>query len=79
MHFLTQMGRKPWNISMFHYRNHGSDYGRVLIGLQVPQDERRKFGCFSSRWATTTARRPPIPRTACSCGEGSVGATADAA
>ncbi|CAI8005869.1 L-threonine dehydratase biosynthetic IlvA, partial [Geodia barretti] len=46
MHFLTQMGRKPWNISMFHYRNHGSDYGRVLIGLQVPQDERGKFRLF---------------------------------
>ena len=46
MHFLTQMGRKPWNISMFHYRNHGSDYGRVLIGLQVPQDERGDFQSF---------------------------------
>ncbi len=46
MHFLTQMGRKPWNISMFHYRNHGSDYGRVLIGVQVPQTERADFQSF---------------------------------
>ena len=46
MHFLTQMGRRPWNISMFHYRNHGSDYGRVLIGLQVPQAERGDFQSF---------------------------------
>ena len=46
MHFLTQMGRRPWNISMFHYRNHGSDYGRVLIGLQVPQAERTDFQSF---------------------------------
>ena len=46
MHFLTQMGRKPWNISMFHYRNHGSDYGRVLIGVQVPQAERADFQSF---------------------------------
>ena len=46
MHFLTQMGRRPWNISMFHYRNHGSDYGRVLIGLQVPQAERANFQSF---------------------------------
>ena len=46
MHFLTQMGRKPWNISMFHYRNHGSDYGRVLIGVQVPQAERADFQLF---------------------------------
>jgi threonine dehydratase len=28
-----------WNISLFHYRNHGSAYGRVLIGLQVPDGE----------------------------------------
>ena len=46
MHFLTQMGRRPWSISMFHYRNHGSDYGRVLIGLQVPQAERADFQSF---------------------------------
>ena len=46
MHFLTQMGRKPWNISMFHYRNHGADYGRVLIGLQVPESERGDFQSF---------------------------------
>jgi threonine dehydratase len=29
-----------WNISLFHYRNHGADYGRVLTGIQVPLDER---------------------------------------
>ncbi len=46
MHFLTRMGARPWNISMFHYRNHGSDYGRVLIGLQVPQDQRGEFQSF---------------------------------
>ncbi|MBF2761691.1 MAG: threonine ammonia-lyase, biosynthetic [Ectothiorhodospiraceae bacterium AqS1] len=46
MNFLTRMGRKPWNISMFHYRNHGSDYGRVLMGLQVPPDERDDFQSF---------------------------------
>ena len=46
MHFLTRMGRRPWNISMFHYRNHGSAYGRVLIGLQVPPGERDDFQSF---------------------------------
>ena len=46
MHFLTRMGHKPWNISMFHYRNHGAAYGRVLIGLQVPQGERGAFQSF---------------------------------
>jgi threonine dehydratase len=29
-----------WNISLFHYRNHGADYGRVLAGIQVPESER---------------------------------------
>ena len=36
MNFLTQMSA-GWNISLFHYRNHGADYGRVLVGMQVPQ------------------------------------------
>ncbi len=36
--FLTLIGQR-WNISLFHYRNHGSAYGRVLVGLQVKQAE----------------------------------------
>lgn len=32
-----------WNISLFHYRNHGADYGRVLVGIQVPQEDRPQF------------------------------------
>ena len=40
--FLTGMAH-GWNISLFHYRNHGSDYGRVLVGIQVPEDERLRF------------------------------------
>ena len=46
MHFLTRMGSRPWNISMFHYRNHGSAYGRVLIGLQVPHGDHDDFQSF---------------------------------
>lgn len=38
--------RLDWNISLFHYRNHGSDYGRVLAGIQVPEDEREAFEAF---------------------------------
>jgi threonine dehydratase len=38
--FLTGLGQR-WNISMFHYRNHGAAYGRILLGLQVPKAERR--------------------------------------
>ncbi len=40
--FLGDMAH-DWNISMFHYRNHGADYGRVLAGIQVPPAERAKF------------------------------------
>jgi len=36
--FLNAIGT-DWNISLFHYRNHGSDYGRILAGIDVPQDE----------------------------------------
>jgi threonine dehydratase len=35
-----------WNISLFHYRNHGADYGRILVGLQVPKNEMREFKKF---------------------------------
>jgi threonine dehydratase len=40
--FLRAVGVR-WNISLFHYRNHGSDYGRVLAGVQVPADERQEL------------------------------------
>lgn len=36
--FLDAIGT-DWNISLFHYRNHGSDYGRILAGIDVPQEE----------------------------------------
>jgi threonine dehydratase len=38
LQFLTHMGQ-GWNISLFHYRNHGAAYGRVLVGIQVPPGE----------------------------------------
>ncbi len=40
--FLQAIGNL-WNISLFHYRNHGSDYGRVLAGVQVPEADRARF------------------------------------
>jgi len=43
--FLDRMGRH-WNISLFHYRNHGAAYGRVLIGIQVPDSENDKLQRF---------------------------------
>ena len=45
MKFLNAMSR-GWNISLFHYRNHGADYGRVLVGMQVPAHDRKKFEAF---------------------------------
>ena len=45
MRFLTAMSR-GWNISLFHYRNHGADYGRVLVGMQVPARDEKKFQAF---------------------------------
>jgi len=45
LHFLTEMGER-WNISLFHYRNHGAAYGRVLMGFQVKENERNDFQQF---------------------------------
>jgi threonine dehydratase len=45
MDFLKSMSPN-WNISLFHYRNHGSDVGRILVGLQIPADEKSAFARF---------------------------------
>jgi threonine dehydratase len=45
LRFLQRM-RSDWNISLFHYRNQGADYGRVLVGMQVPRDELKDFKTF---------------------------------
>ncbi len=45
MRFLNSM-RSDWNISLFHYRNQGADYGRVLVGMQVPRKEMSQFRAF---------------------------------
>jgi threonine dehydratase len=37
---------QDWNISLFHYRNHGADFGRVLVGMQVPRGEKAAFRVF---------------------------------
>ncbi len=42
MKFLEALG-DGFNISLFHYRNHGADYGRVLAGIEVPAAERPRF------------------------------------
>ncbi len=45
MQFLGSMNHN-WNISLFHYRNHGADYGRVLVGMQVPDHDKQAFSEF---------------------------------
>jgi len=45
MNFLDRMSA-DWNISLFHYRNHGADSGRVLVGMQVPRGEKTAFRAF---------------------------------
>ena len=45
MNFLDSMNHS-WNISLFHYRNHGADYGRVLVGLQVPHHDKKALKTF---------------------------------
>ena len=48
MRFLDTVG-EGWNIRLFHYRNHGADYGRVLAGIQVPPGDTRAFRDFLAR------------------------------
>ena len=45
LQFLETLGGR-WNISLFHYRNHGADFGRVLAGFEVPDDELGAFKAF---------------------------------
>ncbi len=42
LNFLAQLGKR-WNISLFHYRNHGAAYGRVLFGVQLPPQDKGQF------------------------------------
>jgi threonine dehydratase len=46
--FLSHLGAR-WNISLFHYRNHGADYGRVLAGIQVPEGEVSELSHYLER------------------------------
>lgn len=45
LNFLNGMNGE-WNISLFHYRNHGADYGRILVGIQVPEQDNDAFKAF---------------------------------
>jgi threonine dehydratase len=45
MKFVSSMS-PDWNISVFHYRNNGADYGRIVLGIQVPPDEMKQWQTF---------------------------------
>jgi threonine dehydratase len=45
LRFLSSM-HPGWNISLFHYRNQGADYGRILVGLQVPPRDDHELAQF---------------------------------
>ena len=62
MRFLDSMGQ-GWNISLFHYRNHGADYGRVLAGMQVPPGEKGAFREFLKRLGYPLRRGDGQPRS----------------
>ncbi len=67
LRFLEAVGTR-WNISLFHYRNHGSDYGRVLAGIQVPCRRARGVAVAPDRTALSLCRGngqsglPDLPR-----------------
>ena len=60
MDFLNRVGER-YNISLFHYRNHGAAYGRVLIGLQVSQEDRPGLGAFLEEIGYSFREETPNP------------------
>ena len=60
MRFLDSMSA-GWNISLFHYRNHGADYGRVLVGMQVPAADKADFRRFLDRLGYTCVEETDNP------------------
>ncbi len=64
MRFLSAM-HPDWNISLFHYRNQGADYGRILVGIQVPRGRRGGVRRVpATRWPirSSTRRDNPVYR-----------------
>ena len=68
MQFLETLGGR-WNISLFHYRNHGADFGRVLAAFEVPDDELGRSRRSSTAWAIPIWRSSATTRTGCSWSE----------
>ena len=66
--FLEKLGGR-WNISLFHYRNHGADFGRVLAGFEVEERTCRRSTRFSPSWAIPTRPSTRTPPTSSFWGE----------
>ena len=66
MRFLSSMPA-GWNISLFHYRNQGADYGRILVGIQVPHADKAAFREFLRRLAYPCQDETDNPAIASSC------------
>ena len=60
MRFLSSMPA-GWNISLFHYRNQGADYGRILVGMQVPAADEGRFRDFLATLAYPCADETANP------------------
>ena len=81
MRFLSRMPA-GWNISLFHYRNQGADYGRILVGLQVPPQDEKALRRVPGNARLSLRRRdrqsglPPVPAVAAATASGSCRATA---
>ncbi len=60
LRFLTRMSQ-GWNISLFHYRNHGNAFGRVLVGIQVPSEDNAKFRAFLRTLGYASVEETPNP------------------
>jgi threonine dehydratase len=60
LEFLDKLGGR-WNISLFHYRNHGADFGRVLAGFEVPPSESAAFEEFLRSLGYTSQREHDNP------------------
>ncbi len=59
MRFLSSM-HPNWNISLFHYRNQGADYGRILVGIQVPTARSLRSRNLSMGWLIRASMKPKI-------------------
>ena len=70
--FLEKLGGR-WNISLFHYRNHGADFGRVLAGFEVEDADLPAFRAFLDELAIRTRPRTTTRRTSSSSGDRSAG------